>query len=113
MEARPQALHFQQQSYGFHIIVFVSLLWPTPALAILRGLSWTSLAVQWLRLRASTAGGAGSIPGLGNKILHAARCGLKKKKKRSLHLSPSFSILLRQEGFLSAIPHICLLSHEF
>ena len=28
----------------------------------------TSLAVQWLRLHASTAGGMGSIPGLGTKI---------------------------------------------
>ena len=34
----------------------------------------TSLAVQWLRFRASTAGGgAGSIPGLGTKILPAVR----------------------------------------
>ena len=30
-----------------------------------------SLVVQWLRLCASTAGGAGSIPGLRTKILHA------------------------------------------
>ena len=35
--------------------------------------------VQWLRLGASTAGGAGSIPGWGTKIPHAA---LQKKKKR-------------------------------
>ena len=39
----------------------------------------TSLAVQWLRLHASTAGGAGSIPGGGTKILHAVWCGQKKK----------------------------------
>ena len=32
----------------------------------------TSLVVQWLRLRASTAGGEGSIPGPGTKIPHAA-----------------------------------------
>ena len=32
----------------------------------------TSLAVQWLGLLTSTAGGAGSIPGQGTKILHAA-----------------------------------------
>ena len=32
----------------------------------------TSLAVQWLRLCASTAGGMGSIPGQGPKILHAS-----------------------------------------
>ena len=33
----------------------------------------TSLVVRWLRLRASTAGGAGSIPGQGTKIPHASR----------------------------------------
>ena len=30
----------------------------------------TSLAVQWLRLHASNAEGAGSIPGQGTKITH-------------------------------------------
>ena len=35
----------------------------------------TSLAVQWLRLRNFTAGGAGSIPGQGTKILHAMQFG--------------------------------------
>ena len=29
------------------------------------------LVVQWLRLHASTAGGTGSVPGRGVKILHA------------------------------------------
>ena len=33
----------------------------------------TSLAVQWLRLHASTAGGMGSISGQGTKIPHAPR----------------------------------------
>ena len=37
----------------------------------------TSLAVQWLRLRASTAGGTGLIPGWGTKILHDAQRGQK------------------------------------
>ena len=40
---------------------------------LFKGLSWTSLAVQWLRLPASTAGGTGSIPGRGTKILHATQ----------------------------------------
>ena len=31
----------------------------------------TSLALQWLRLHTSTAGGMSSVPGGGNKILHA------------------------------------------
>ena len=39
-----------------------------------------SLAVQWLRLCVSTAGGTGSIPCQGTKIPHAAQP--KKKKKR-------------------------------
>ena len=33
---------------------------------LMRPQTWTSLAVQWLRLRASNAGGAGSIPGWGS-----------------------------------------------
>ena len=37
-----------------------------------QSLPWTSLAVQWLRLCISTAGGMGSIPGGGTKIPHAA-----------------------------------------
>ena len=41
----------------------------------------TSLAVQWLRLHASSAGGCGSIPGRGTKIPHAARRGQKIKKR--------------------------------
>ena len=41
----------------------------------------TSLAVQWLRLRASTAGVGGSIPGWGAKILHAVQRGQKKIHK--------------------------------
>ena len=42
----------------------------------------TSLAVQWLRLHASNAGGAGSIPSQGTKITHTAWSGPKKKKNR-------------------------------
>ena len=41
----------------------------------------TALVVQWLRLRASTAGGMGSIPGQGTKNLHAARHSQNKKQK--------------------------------
>ena len=43
------------------------------------GATGTSLAVQWVRLRASTAVGMGSIPGGGTKIPHAVRHGQKKK----------------------------------
>ena len=38
-----------------------------------------SLALQWLRSHASSAGVSGSIPGQGTKIPHA--CHLAKKKK--------------------------------
>ena len=41
----------------------------------------TSLAVQWLRLHASTAWGTGSFPGQGTKIPQAAWPSQKKKKK--------------------------------
>ena len=47
----------------------------------------TSLAVQCLRLHASNAGDAGSIPGWGTKIPHPAWHGQKKKKKKSYHLN--------------------------
>ena len=39
----------------------------------------TSLAVQWLRFCASTAGCTGSIPGQGTKIPHASGVAGKKK----------------------------------
>ena len=41
----------------------------------------TSLVVRCLRLRASNAGGEGSIPGRGTKIPHALWRSQKKKKK--------------------------------
>ena len=41
-----------------------------------------SQSVWWLGLHASTARGPGSLPGRGTKILQAARCGPKKKKKK-------------------------------
>ena len=44
-------------------------------------MSGTSLVVQWLRLHASTAVGAGSIPGQGTKIPHATQHGQTKKEK--------------------------------
>ena len=41
-----------------------------------------SLVVQWLRLCASNAGYAGSIPGRGIKMPQAVLCGQKIKKKK-------------------------------
>ena len=37
--------------------------------------------VQWLRFHTLNAGGMGSIPGQGAKILHSAQHSQKKKKK--------------------------------
>ena len=42
----------------------------------------TSLVVQWLRLRPSTAGDWGSIPGQGAKIVHPA-CRHQEKKEEN------------------------------
>ena len=39
----------------------------------------TFLVSQWLGLLSSAAGGMGSIPGWGTKILHAAQCSQKEK----------------------------------
>ena len=41
--------------------------------------TWTCLAVQWLRLHASIAGGMGLIPDGGTKILNAVQCGDPKQ----------------------------------
>ena len=66
---------------------------PLPALTFLfreikyslKGIQGTSLAVQWLGLWASNAGGVGSIPGWRTTIPHAAWSGQKSKKmKRNL-----------------------------
>ena len=43
---------------------------------------WISLVVHWLRLHASSAGGMGSVPGQGTKILCAMQCSQKRKKTR-------------------------------
>ena len=44
----------------------------------------TSLAVQWLRLHAPSAGGVGLIPGWVTKIPQAAQCDQREKKKKIL-----------------------------
>ena len=43
---------------------------------------WDFPGSQVLRLRTSTAGGMGSIPGWGTKILPVARYGKERKKER-------------------------------
>ena len=47
----------------------------------------TSLAAQWLRLRAANAESAGSIPGQGTKILNATQCGQRIKHQPPPHPS--------------------------
>ena len=77
----------QQLYFGRFFLRFGGLIWQIQKgvmegkpqkVWIYRG---TSLAVQWLRLCASTAGGAGSIPGQGTTIPHAAWCGQKTPQK--------------------------------
>ena len=55
----------------------------------------TSIAVQWLRVHASTAAGAGSIPGWGTKILCAMQNG-QKNKKRIYRQTVRINELIRQ-----------------
>ena len=49
--------------------------WGFQPLETKRDIIGTSLVVQWLELWASTAWGISSIPGWGNKILHAVKSG--------------------------------------
>ena len=42
----------------------------------------TSLAIQWLRLHTSSAGGGVSFPGRGTKIPHVMWRGQKKRNRR-------------------------------
>ena len=48
------------------------------------GILGTFLVVQWLGLWPSTTGVMHLIPGQGTKIMHAAWCGKKKKKKKEI-----------------------------
>ena len=62
-----------------HCDVWVSSLPPVPLEYIYLG---NSLEVQWLGLRASTAGGMGSIPGQGTRISR----GMAKKRKKNIFI---------------------------
>ena len=66
----------------------------------------TSLAVQWLRLRTSTAGGMGSIPGWGTKISLAAQLG----KINKIFLNSGRNWVFREEILLADLGVLCLLS---
>ena len=69
-DARDCDFHFREETEGQSGKAFPEV--PQPV----RGGARTSLVVQWLRLRTSTAWGTGSIPGQGTKIPHA-RLGQK------------------------------------
>ena len=66
----------------------------------------TSLAVQWLRLRASTAGVAGSISGRGTKIPHATQPPVPKK------VVNVDKALTRVHGIYQLL-HKCLLDQKY
>ena len=51
--------------------------------------SGTSLAAQWLRLHASSAGSISSIPGRGTKIPHAVQPKKKTQNKTKKHVDPN------------------------
>ena len=51
----------------------------------------TSLGVQWLKLHTPNVGSEGLIPGLGNKISHAAQCSQKNpQQKLIVSIDPDF-----------------------
>ena len=69
------------------------------------------LVVQWLRLCALNAGGTGSIPGQGPKILHAVRCS---KKQNYVHAMASIKtakiyIYLFVSQLLFSVSFMCLI----
>lgn len=58
----------------------------------------------WLRLCASPARGAGSLPGQGPKITHAGQCGqkknfflIKKRERDGINIVYMFAVLFPQE----------------
>ena len=53
-----------------------------------RGHVLNALATQRSGLHAATAGGTGSIPVQGTRILHATQHGREKKKRRVHHFTP-------------------------
>ena len=72
------------------------------------------MVVQWVRLPTFTVGDAGWIPGLRSKILHAARCGQKTKrkqnlkKKKDIYVNIYFYIFIYQNHFAT---HMKLTQH--
>ena len=59
-----------------------------------------SLAVQWLRLCAFTAGDVGSIPAGGTKIPYAVRHSQKKPPNKQTNKKTTLELLLCMPNFL-------------
>ena len=74
-ELRPQWAHQAGLKCTF------SISWALVCLVIQREGMGTSLAVQWLRLHAPSAGGLSSILGLGTKIPCASQLSQKTKQR--------------------------------
>ena len=53
-----------------------------PCCKNLNCIRWDFPGGPWVRFRASTAGGGGSIPGWGTKILHGTQCSKNKQKQK-------------------------------
>ena len=74
----------------------------------------TPLAVHWLRLHASTAGGVGSIPGQGTKIPHVAQCS-QNNIKQLAECSVEFNKVIRSTNIYSLwiLTQICTHATSF
>ena len=75
----------------------------------------TSLEVQWLRFRASTAGDTGSIPGLpsrGTKIQHSTRYGKKKKSECVTALQWTIPLCLNFDFLMLVVESIKITSRR-
>ena len=72
----------------------------------------TSLAVQWLRLCASTAAGTGSTPGQGTKIPPAAQCGQNNNNNNvvcQLYLIKKKNLKIKESLFTFTLGFISIL----
>ena len=76
-------------------------------------ISGTSLVVQWLGLRASTAGDTGSIPGWGTKIPHASCPIPPPKKEREVISEKVFTLSYESEDQGCSLHAVSVTSSKF
>ena len=67
------------------------------------------LAVQWLGLRASTAGARGSIPPPGTKILHAAWRSQKQQRTNKKVYFNNSKLMQTKKSMMNKIPELTVL----